>query len=89
MASCQQKTPVAWALRTVSLCWVAEMWLAANMTYGGSKVRLLNWEKGARLAGGSDGLDELEALEVLEGWMVGIQPMGRGRTHACPQLDLL
>lgn len=45
------------------------VWFEENITYGGSKVRLLNWEYGARLA--------WPALFLVE-----IHPIGRGTTQA-------
>jgi hypothetical protein len=39
----QTKEPVDSTFTTVSLRVLTSVWFAANMTYGGSKVRLLNW----------------------------------------------
>jgi hypothetical protein len=49
VAMFQTNSPVASALRTVSLRAPSVFWLAENMTMGGLKVTFWNWLKGARL----------------------------------------
>lgn len=44
----QTNEPVVSTFLVVSLRRLASVWLAANMTYGGSKVRLLNWLRGGQ-----------------------------------------
>ena len=57
------------ALTTVSFRFPSGVLLLENMTYGGSKVRLLNCEYGAKLS-------------FPWGERVEIQPIGRGTTQA-------